>query len=98
MKTNRSDVNQKMIVSELLSYLAEHPQAQDTLEGIANWWLLEQEVARRTSEVEAALDGLVNDGFLLEIKGEDNRSRYRINWEKQHEIESYLNRKSESDE
>lgn len=78
MKTNKNDAN-KMIVSQLQNYLANHPQAQDTLEGITNWWMLEQEVTHRVSEVKAALDELVNGGFLMEYQGDDCRARYKIN-------------------
>ncbi len=90
MKTNKSDANKMMIVSELLNYLAEHPQAQDTLEGISNWWVLEQELTQRVTEVQAALAKLIKDGFVLESQGEDGRMRYKLNQERQKEIQSLI--------
>lgn len=86
------------IVRDLLTYLAAHPQAQDTLEGIAHWWLLEQEVTRRITEVQAALDGLVRDGFVLESRGLDGRTRYKIKQKKQEEIQTLLKRKTKTGE
>jgi hypothetical protein len=32
------------LVRVILAYLAEHPQAMDTIEGIAEWWVRRQEV------------------------------------------------------
>jgi len=29
---------------EILAYLADHPDAQDTLAGIFEWWLLERKI------------------------------------------------------
>jgi hypothetical protein len=72
--------------SEILSYLIEHKDAQDTLEGIAEWWLLEQSIKIRTSEVKAALEDLVNKKLVLEHKGKDSRTHYRINRRKYREI------------
>ncbi len=43
------------ITYDILGYLAEHPGAQDTLEGIIEWWLLEQEIKRQTGKVKEAL-------------------------------------------
>lgn len=97
METNKGDAK-NIIASDLLSYLAENPQAQDTLEGIAKWWLLEQEITRRVTEVRSALDGLVSGGFIIEVKGKDGRSRYRLNQGKQDKVELKLNIQTDKDE
>jgi hypothetical protein len=67
------------IAQEVLAYLAEHPRAQDTLEGIVQWWLLEQEIQRRMAQVRAALAELVARGLVLERQGKDGRTYYRVN-------------------
>ena len=64
---------------KVLSYLAEHPLAQDTLEGIVEWWLLEQQIQHWTPNVEAALASLIKQKLVLERKGQDRRSHYRLN-------------------
>src|SRR5256885_6475247 len=67
------------IAHDILSYLIENPTAQDTLEGIVEWWLLQQEVQRQTAAVKEALASLVAHGLLLERKGKDGRVYYRLN-------------------
>ena len=64
---------------EILAYLAANPDAQDTLEGVAEWWLLEQQIRTKTSDVKDALDRLISKGLVIERKGKDRRSHYRLN-------------------
>ena len=70
----------------VLAYLAEHPESQDTLEGIIGWWLLEQEIERQTALVRQVLEELVEQGLLVEQRGADGRTRYQTNREKLGEI------------
>ena len=67
------------IASEILSYLIDHPDAQDTKEGIVEWWLLHQ----RAESVEDALSELVNKHFLEQFSGPDATVHYRIAPKKQ---------------
>jgi hypothetical protein len=43
------------LAREVLAYLAEHSDSQDTLEGIVEWWLLDREVKTWTKNVKDAL-------------------------------------------
>lgn len=67
------------LADEILAYLVEHPNARDALEGIVQWWLLEQEIKRWTAEVKAALAGLVDEGLVIEEEGVDAKLHYRLN-------------------
>jgi predicted transcriptional regulator len=78
------------IAAAILAYLAEHPKAQDTLEGIVEWWLLEQEIKRRTAMVQEALAELLTKGLVVERKGRDGRMHYRLNRHKRQEIAALL--------
>jgi predicted transcriptional regulator len=78
------------IAAAILAYLAEHPKAQDTLEGIVEWWLLEQEIKRRTAMVREALAELLAKGLVVERKGRDGRMHYRLNRHKRREIAALL--------
>jgi hypothetical protein len=67
------------VAGEILSYLANHPQASDTLEGIVDWWLLRQKIEYQTKVVRDALADLVEKGFLVKEVTKDSRIRYRAN-------------------
>lgn len=86
------------IVNEILAYLSEHPDAQDTLEGIVRWWLLEQEIKRETDKVKEALNELVNRGLVIERKGSNTQVRYLINRDKLKEIQELLKKGAERDD
>jgi predicted transcriptional regulator len=78
------------VAGEILAYLAEHPGAQDTVEGIVEWWLLEQEIKHHTTQVKEALAELVTKGLVLKHKGRDARIYYRMNQHKTEEIRALL--------
>lgn len=78
---------------EILAYLIKHPRAQDTLEGIVQWWLLEQEIQYWIAKAQAALAELVARGLALERRGADGQTRYRINRRRIKEIRALLGQK-----
>lgn len=92
MKQPGSKIEGCEIARDILAYLSEHPQAQDTVQGIVQWWLLEQEIKSRIRQVERALASLVAERFVVERKGKDSQIHYRINRRKMSEIESFLKR------
>jgi Fe2+ or Zn2+ uptake regulation protein len=57
---------QQMLQREILSYLLEHPEAKDTVEGIMHWWL-PPAPAWRANDVTRALDALVLKGWLTAV-------------------------------
>lgn len=63
----------------ILGYLLENPDACDTLDGIMEWWLLNQKIRFETRIVFQAVAKLVADGVIVEQKGPDSRTIYRIN-------------------
>jgi hypothetical protein len=67
------------IATEILAYLVDHPNAQDTLDGILQWWLLERHIKYQKEVVKEALSELIEKGLLLEIILADSRVYYRIN-------------------
>jgi hypothetical protein len=52
----------------ILLYLEEHPQAQDTVEGIASFWVMRQKVREDVEAVAMVLRKLTDSGQLEEIK------------------------------
>ena len=78
------------IANEILAYLVKHPEAQDTLEGITEWWLLEQRIQYAVAEVDGALNNLVADGLLVTRQCADGRTYYGLNRAKEREIRRHL--------
>ena len=75
---------------EILSYLAEYSRAQDTLDNIIEWWLLERSVKYQIAKVRDALAALVRDGLVLEHKKQNLPTRYGVNWDRVAEIRAIL--------
>ena len=85
----------KELSREILRYLLRHPDAQDTLEGISEWWLLEETIIRKYAEVEAALTNLVDRGFVLEKRVVNLDTLYCLNKIKAAQITEIIHEKSE---
>lgn len=85
--------NKAQITRDVLSYLSEHTEAQDTLEGVVEWWLLEQKISRHTTEVKEVLDDLVKKELIIARQGKDTRLHYRVNRLKADAIVSLLQQK-----
>jgi hypothetical protein len=84
------------IADKVLAYLAQHPQARDTMEGIVEWWLLEQRIQCAIADVEAALSDLVRKDFLITHQCSDGRISYGLNREREREIRRHLRRAEEA--
>ena len=93
----RFTTGKSQISREILYYLTAHPDAQDTLEGIAAWWLLEQKIKHTTAEVEKSLSELVDKGFIVECKRENSHTYYRINRSKYEEIKAISYKQKQCD-
>lgn len=68
---------EKELEKAIKMYLAEHPQAMDTLEGISEWWLMRQHIRIEVTTVRKAISRLVKDDVLEEI-GTGEKARYRL--------------------
>jgi hypothetical protein len=67
------------IAHEILAYLDNHPDAQDTVDGIVDWWLLERKIIYQRKIVQEALAELIDKELILEVPGGDSRIHYRVN-------------------
>ena len=65
------------ICEELLGYLWEHPDAMDTLTGIADWWLPRHRVRVLVERVAEALQTLEARG-LIERIGNESGPLFRL--------------------
>ena len=80
------------IARAILEYLLEHPDAQDTLAGIAEWWLPDEKTKTRLAIVKDALDQLAGEGLVLERQGKDSQTHYRINGQRLQQIQKRAGR------
>ena len=79
-------VEEQEIAHEILAYLVEHPDAQDTLEGIAEWWLWERAIKQQTPRVKKALTSLVEQNLIIQDDRKGTPTLYQINHDKHQEI------------
>lgn len=61
------------IAEDIASYLSNHRQAADTLEGIIKWWLLRQQIQLVSGQVQKAVDYLCEQGVIkpLNLQGRE---------------------------
>jgi hypothetical protein len=80
----------KQVSRRILQYLAEHPDAKDTIEGILKWWLPDGRVWKR-GEVQEALDLLTSKEWLTRRGTVPSEEIYGINKDRLEEIKKSLN-------
>ena len=78
------------VVREVLSYFVRNPKAADSLEGVARWRLLEEQVHRTVQETEAAMAYLVSQGFLEEIATAGSGKVFRMKTNRRAEAIRFL--------
>jgi len=82
--------DESKIGNEILAYLIDHPKAQDTLEGIVEWWLLERAIKFQETKVKKALAELAAKGLVIEQKGNNSKIHYSVNQSRFKEIKKLV--------
>ena len=80
----------QQITYHILSYLAENPEAQDTLKGISEWWLSKQSGQPNVAAVKEVVASLVESGLVMESAREGPQTYYKVNRERLEEIKAWL--------
>jgi hypothetical protein len=80
----------RRIAAEILRYLDTHPNAKDTLDGIAEWWLEPPRVERGV--VERALALLLSHDAIIETRRSGLPPYYQANPRAPHDIGPQLMR------
>ncbi len=75
---------------DILRYLSSHPHAQDTLEGIVEWWLLQQRIENTLRAARAAIAKLLAEKLIVCRSGRDGRQYYKVNRGKSERIQQLL--------
>jgi hypothetical protein len=68
---------ERQLVRAMMSYLGEHPQAMDTVRGIAEWWFSPQQVQADLETLDKVLQGLVAQGLIEQVDS-GNGPLYRL--------------------
>ena len=83
---------QREILYYILAYLSDNPDAGDTLDGIVEWWLLDQRIKFETRNVSEAVSKLVSEGLVVEHADADARTIYKVNTSRRQSIRTILNK------
>lgn len=75
---------------DLLEHALANPAREDTIDGLAEWWLLSRPVAMVRLEVRLAVTDLLRRGLLRERPGPDGRVRYGLDRERFDDARSLL--------
>lgn len=68
------------VAALILAYVADRPNACDTIDGIRSWWIPRQLIEHADGDVRAALELLVERGQLVRVDsvdGVDDKVLYR---------------------
>lgn len=68
----------KSIEEKILNYLLKNPNASDTLEGVARWWLEMEKVDHAIEMIADTLNSLLERGVIEKVPTGENISIYRI--------------------
>lgn len=98
MTEDPSAAEKSKIAREILHYLADHPDAEDTLDGIVQWWLLERKIYQHTAAVQEALHSLAEQNYIQVKSRSGDDPSYRLNDMRKDEIRSDLLRGKKPDE
>jgi hypothetical protein len=80
----------KRVVWLLLGYLHSQPDAKDTAEGIANWWLRARGATVNDMDVTAALNALVARNWLVCQGGMSGHHVYGLHPARRRELQQLL--------
>lgn len=83
---------QPALATEILSYFLQNPEAADGLEGVARWRLQEEQIRQQVTAAGAALEWLVENGFLQRISSPVAGPIYRLNQAKRSEAQYFVQR------
>ncbi|MDR4505824.1 MAG: hypothetical protein MRK01_13715 [Candidatus Scalindua sp.] len=69
---------QEEIARIIVDYIRKHPDARDTLEGIARWWLHLEKIESSVDDVSIALESLIKEGVIERQLKDGYKPIYRI--------------------
>jgi hypothetical protein len=86
------------LAREILAYFLRNPQCADDLGGITRWRLLDQMIHHALQDTRAALELLVEQGYLTRESTTGSDPIFRLNTERRDEALSFVEDKTEENE
>ena len=83
-------IEERAAARDILEYLQKQPDAKHTAEGIAKYWIFQQRVEEKVEIVTAAIDYLVHEKFLEEMRKTNGLSYFKVNKKKIKDIDAIL--------
>ena len=71
----------------VINYLLDKPDAMDTIQGIAEWWILKEQVKLTIKKVNNAIDYLLEKEYLKTVDYDGQDTYFQLNKSKIKEIE-----------
>jgi len=65
--SGNNEPDEARLIAAILRYLAEHPRAMDTFDGIAEWWVMREQVRAEVAHLERAIQHLTAQGVIQEV-------------------------------
>lgn len=87
MRMKKEEIN---AVCDILKYIQKQPQAKHTAQGIAKYWIVQQRLEEKIEVVASALEYLIQNGFLEEVKMEDGHSYFKVKEKRLKDIPSTI--------
>ncbi len=81
---------EKKLEHSILNYLVMQPSAKDTFQGIAEWWIMKEQIDQSVDRISKALEKLVVEGFIVVKEFRDQERYYQLNDEKLPEIKKMI--------
>jgi len=78
------------LAKEILAYFLRNPQSADDLHGITRWRLLDQMIHHALQDTRAALDLLVQEGYLKTESTTGSDPIFRLNAERKNEALNFV--------
>ena len=73
-----SETDESQVAALILEYMQRHPEAKDTAEGIAQWWLQQGRIEPTVDTVRGALALLRARDQIVERRAPDGRTYYSL--------------------
>jgi hypothetical protein len=72
------NIEQKMLAEKIMSYLGKNPNAGDTTDGIAKWWLESGNTPQQVKQVANVLEILTREGLIRKRQLYGGTTLYKI--------------------